>query len=283
MPIKMIALDLDGTLALDNHQVSPATRAELKKLHESGVEVVIATGRRYRTTRFVIDNLGFDVYAVCNGGALVKTPDSVTHYETTYSTSQLNDLVAIAREQRLALFGQRDAHDRGGPDFIIDDEVTWCNLTQSYFDENNNWSGKGDLFNSKPEILVAGVMGNEEQLRVFTRSIEESFPGVYNHIVVPWRNSEAFYSEITLANIDKWHGLSQLANLFNIEAKNICAVGDQVNDIPMLMEVAHGVAMGNGVEALQAHAKFTCGNYDEDGILEVIDYIRHHNAGIQQQ
>jgi len=262
MPIKMIALDLDGTLAIDNHQVLPATRTELKKLHESGVEVVIATGRRYRTTRFVIDNLGFDVYAVCNGGALVKTPNAITHHETTYSTSQLNDLVAIARGQGLALFGQRDAHDRGGPDFIIDDEIRWCNFTQSYFDENSRWSGKGDLFNSKPEILVVGVMGNEEQLRVFTRSIEASYPGVYNHIVVPWRNSEAFYSEITLANIDKWYGLRQLANLFNIGAENICAVGDQVNDISMVKEVAHGVAMGNGVEALQVHAKFICGNND---------------------
>lgn len=47
MPIKMIALDLDGTLAVDNHQVLLATRTELKKLHESGVEVVIDYIRRH--------------------------------------------------------------------------------------------------------------------------------------------------------------------------------------------------------------------------------------------
>ena len=76
--IKMIALDLDGTLALANHEVSPATKDALTNLHADGVEVVIATGRRYRTTRFVMDNLGFDVFAVCNGGALVKAPDQST-------------------------------------------------------------------------------------------------------------------------------------------------------------------------------------------------------------
>ncbi len=281
MPIKMIALDLDGTLVVDDHQVLPATRIELKKLHESGVEVVIATGRRYRTTRFVIDNLGFEVYAVCNGGALVKTPNAVTHHETTYSTSQLNNLVAIARDQDLALFGQRDAHDRGGPDFIIDDAVAWCDLTQAYFDDNKTWSGKGDLLNHDPEILVTGVMGNEEQLREFTTKIEAWYPGAYDYIVVPWGNSDAFYSEVTLSKIDKWYGLSQLANLFGIEARNICAVGDQINDIPMLKEVSHGVAMGNAVKALHVHAKFVCGKNDEDGILEVIDYIRHYNASFQ--
>ena len=47
MPIKMITLDLDRTLAVDNHQVLPATGAELKKLHESGVEVVIDYIRRH--------------------------------------------------------------------------------------------------------------------------------------------------------------------------------------------------------------------------------------------
>ena len=51
----MIALDLDGTLAVENHQVLPATRDALKDLHFNGVEVVIATGRRYRTTRLVIE------------------------------------------------------------------------------------------------------------------------------------------------------------------------------------------------------------------------------------
>jgi HAD superfamily hydrolase (TIGR01484 family) len=61
-PIKLIALDLDGTLALPNHQVSPATREGLHQLQDDGVEVVIATGRRYRSALYVIDNLGLETY-----------------------------------------------------------------------------------------------------------------------------------------------------------------------------------------------------------------------------
>ncbi|NIQ97686.1 MAG: HAD-IIB family hydrolase, partial [Desulfuromonadales bacterium] len=76
----MIALDLDGTLALENHTVSPATRSALTELSLEGIEVVIATGRRYRTTRFVIDDLGLEVYAVCLGGALGKRPDTSTFH-----------------------------------------------------------------------------------------------------------------------------------------------------------------------------------------------------------
>ena len=106
--------------------------------------------------------------------------------------------------------------------------------------------------------------------------------GIYRTIVVPFLGSAHFYCEITLAEVNKWHGLSKLAALFNLTAENICAVGDQLNDLPMLKEVGHGVAMGNGVEALHMYAKFICGNHDEDGILEVVEYIRHHNKQINE-
>ncbi|MDA1075348.1 MAG: HAD family hydrolase, partial [Proteobacteria bacterium] len=109
-PIKMLALDLDGTLAVDDHKVMPATRQALDALHRSGVEVVIATGRRYRTTKYVIGNLGLDVFAVCNGGALVKNHAGETHHETTFATDQFDSLVHIARSLGLSIFGQRDAH-----------------------------------------------------------------------------------------------------------------------------------------------------------------------------
>ncbi len=89
--IKLLALDLDGTLALDNHQVSPATKDALCRLHQDDVNVVIATGRRYRTTRFVIENLGFDVATVCNGGALVKDHQQNTLHETAFSRLELDD------------------------------------------------------------------------------------------------------------------------------------------------------------------------------------------------
>ena len=101
----MIALDLDGTLALQNHEVSPLTRDALDDLHHNGVEVVIATGRRYRTTRYVIENLGFDVFAVCNGGALVKAPDQSTVYNENFS---ILPFLMLTRELNLTLFTQRD-------------------------------------------------------------------------------------------------------------------------------------------------------------------------------
>ncbi len=270
----MIALDLDGTLAIENHQILPATRAALEDLHSNGVEVVIATGRRYRTTRFVIENLGFDVYAVCNGGALVKRPEQSTLHSDNYDVAPVTEL---ARELGLTLFAQRDAHELGGADFVIDTGSKWNAATHAHFNNNSEWAAKADLMGAEPQYLVSGSFDNEPVLNEFASEIARRFPNKYNMVVVPHLDSGHFYGEISPRHIDKWHGLTKLHEHLNIEAAHTCTVGDQLNDMAMVMAAGHGVAMSNGHEDLQKVARFTCGHNKEDGILDVVSYIHDIN------
>jgi Cof subfamily protein (haloacid dehalogenase superfamily) len=272
----MIALDLDGTLAIENHQVSPKTRDALADLHSnSGVEVVIATGRRYRTTRFVIDNLGFEVFAVCNGGALVKTPEQQTLHRDTFDVAHLAEL---ARSLNITLFAQRDAHDMGGADFVIDSESRWNDATEKYHQDNAEFSATSDLMKSPDEFLVAGVFGPESELRTLANAIAENFPEQYNTIVVPHLQTGHHYVEISQRHVDKWHGLTQLHKHLEIDPNHVCTVGDQLNDVAMISAAGHGVAMSNGHEDLQQMATFVCGHNEEDGIVDVVNYIREINA-----
>jgi len=270
----MIALDLDGTLAIENHQILPATRDALDDLRSNGVEVVIATGRRYRTTRFVIENLGFDVYAVCNGGALVKGPDQSTLHTENYDVSPVTEL---ARTLGMTLFAQRDAHELGGADFIIDAHSKWNEATLAHFNNNSKWAAKADLLGSEREYLVAGVFDKESALNELASEIASRFPDIYNTIVVPHLDSGHFYCEISPKHIDKWHGLTKLHEHLDIEAEHTCTVGDQLNDMAMVKAAGHGIAMGNGHEDLQKVARFICGHNQEDGILDVVKYIHDIN------
>ena len=272
--IKMIALDLDGTLAIENDQILPATRDALEDLHSNGVEVVIATGRRFRTTRLVIQNLGFDVHAVCNGGALVKGPEQSTLHSENYDVTPIAEL---ARELDLTLFGQRDAHDLGGADFVIDNGSNWNDATHTHFNRNSEWAEKSDLLASDPAYLICGAMDRESVLKEFAREIASQFPGIYNTIILPHLDSGHFYCEISPKHIDKWHGLTKLHEHLGIEAENTCTVGDQLNDIAMVTAAGHGVAMGNGHKDLKKVARFVCGDNTEDGILDVVNYIHKVN------
>jgi len=273
----MLALDLDGTLAVDNHAVLPATRQALADLHDGDVEVVIATGRRYRTTRYVIENLGFDVYAVCNGGALVKKPDTTTLHESPFTTDQLNKIIAIARDMKLPLMAQRDAHDRGGADFVIDDQLPWGMAFKEYYESNKVWALAADLMMQPAEFVVAATFGARENLNSLRAQIDTRHPGEYTSIIVPPFNTDDYYMEITRSEVSKWQGLQHLLTHFDMPAEALCCVGDELNDLSMLMAASHSVAMGNGNHELHPHVTFVCGNNDEDGILDVVDYIRRHN------
>jgi len=277
IPIRMLALDLDGTLAVENHGVLPATRQALADLHGGDVEVVIATGRRYRTTRYVIENLGFEVFAVCNGGALVKMQDSTTLHETPFTTTQLDNVVSIARKLNLTLMAQRDAHDRGGADFLIDDQLTWRPSFTEYYESNKAWGLAADMMMQPAEFVVASTFGTQEQLEALRAEIEHLCPVEFTIIIVPPFNTDDFYMEITRNGVSKWQGLQHLLTHLEIPAESLCCVGDELNDLSMLKEATHSVAMGNGNKALHPYVNFVCGNHDQDGIIEVVEYIQHHN------
>ena len=272
--IRLIALDLDGTLAIKNHGVSTPTRRALEALHNDGVEVVIATGRRYRTTRFVIDNLGFEVFAVCNGGALVKTPEQGTLFSDDFTVTPI---VELARTMNLTVFAQRDPHEHGGTDFIIDTGTPWNADTRMHFERNRDWCEEGNLLTSTEHYLGCGIMGTESELHALAAELEHRAPE-FKAIIVPHTIGENYYCEIAPRHIDKWHGLAALRDHFGLHAENICAVGDQLNDMAMITAAGHGIAMANAHADLKAAADFICGHNAEDGLVDAVAYVREFNA-----
>ena len=77
--------------------------------------------------------------------------------------------------------------------------------------------------------------------------------------------------------MDKWTGIKELLLELNLKENQVCCVGDELNDLPMISASHHGFAMGNADSRLKAKAKYTCGDYDKNGILDVLAYIEHTN------
>jgi len=278
--INLLALDLDGTLVVEGHDVSTATRAALEELHSGEVEVVIATGRRFRTTQFVIENLGFPVFAVCHGGALIKQPNGKTLHHFSFSPEDVSALLELTRAAGMTLFGQRDSHDLGGPDFVLDHACPWNTHTQEYYDNNQPWSHGDDLAAFSGALLNLGVFDTESALLQLSDRVTSQLGDRYNLTIVP-NPSGTWYCEINQGDVDKWRGLSVLADHLNLEAEQICVAGDQVNDLAMMKAAPHAFAMANGSDELHQYATSVVGRNDEDGLLEVVDYIHYHNAEIQ--
>jgi Cof subfamily protein (haloacid dehalogenase superfamily) len=273
--IQMLALDVDGTLAVRGDEVSPATRAALHRAAEAGVEVVIATGRRFRTAHRVVEAVGLSTPVVCLGGALIKDGDLTTLNAQGFAAADYAAVGEVLAKHGLTLIGQRDSHALGGCDFVVDASIDWNPQIEHYMAGNGDFSEKvtSPLESPRTDVLVVGTFGPEADLTATLALLNAQYPNRFETVIVPAGWSGAFYLEIIPAAVSKWAALLTLAEARDIESQSICAVGDQRNDLPMVKGAGVGVAMGNAHPDLKAAANWVCAANDRDGIVDVVDHI----------
>src|SRR5262245_21198995 len=96
---RLLALDIDATVVNSQVEVTPATRAAVRRACDHGIRVVLATGRRYRRALPIVEDLGLDLPLVTASGALIKHPlDHGTLYRAQLSRETLCKLLAIIRD-----------------------------------------------------------------------------------------------------------------------------------------------------------------------------------------
>jgi hypothetical protein len=133
------------------------------------------------------------------------------------------------------------------------------------------WPG---LMSNPPDGLFAGfAMGSKDEMLALSAELDRQMPGaLYCHVLRSPRY-RGFMCEIAPAGVSKWTGILHLAQDRGIDASEICAVGDDVNDIPMIVEAGLGVAMGNAVDELKAVADRIAPCNNSDGLVEVVRWI----------
>ena len=272
--IALLAVDIDGTLVTDGDRVSSATRDAMRRAHEK-LTLVLATGRRYRTTRQVMDVLGLALPAVCLGGALTKAASGETAHSVPFADRQVETLLGLARRRALTLVLQRDAHALGGPDFVVDASLPFNAATEHYVLVGSD-AGLLDPVVERSrygDILVVGCFGDREPLAALADDIAAMAGHEFATVLVPSKKTPGWYLETILGGVSKWAALRRYAASVGIADSAICAVGDALNDLPMIRGAAFGVAMGNADPAVKAAAAWTTGGNDEDGLVALIDRL----------
>lgn len=272
---QLLAVDVDGTLVNSHDELTPATREALIRAGRAGVRVVVATGRRYSRSIHLVEPLGIDVPIITAGGALVKDPeDHRTLFRADFDPGVLGDIVRFIEAAGFVpvLFG--DTFDEGF-DFYHPPLETVPPPLANYLDLN---PGCGrvvpDLVEHPPDGVFAGfVVGSQEEMSDLERAIQARFPGALATHVLRSPRYTGFFCEIAPAGITKWSAVARLADLWQIPYEAICAVGDDVNDIPMIEAAALGVAMGNALPAVRKVADRIAPTHDEDGLVTVVEWI----------
>ena len=236
--IKMIAVDLDGTLLKSDKTISEHTKNVLKACREKGIKVVFATGRGYSSNDLVPSEL-FDGRIIHNGAkAFIKDKiyyDCLIPYQTSKKFLVVCDK-----------FGLKGASQFNG--------IHYSNY--GFNDVINYQLVDFNLHNQNAEKIYFIIKSPED-----VNFIKKHIPSDLNLSIT--RDN---YAIITNKEATKSKAIKALADFWDIKEKEIAIFGDDVNDTDMFSYAGFGVAMGNAVPSIKQIAGFNCPDNDSDGI-----------------
>ena len=282
MDIRLIALDLDGTLLNSRGELSPRNRAAIRDARERGVRVALVTGRRFRDARPLALDLGLDVPVIAHNGALTK------HARTLETVAvQLLPLNAARKVVRLA-------REYGADALVSDDHEGTGLLVYDHIDERNHslakyiaWSRRvvGDdvgeavrhvhaleEYLDHPPVHIS-FSGTCAEMTGLAAEVERELGAGVKLLLTLYRKMDFALLDVLHPEASKGAGLAAVAAEHGLSSAAVMAVGDNYNDLEMLHYAGTGVVMGNAEDELRQTAGFhVTATNDEDGVAVAIEH-----------
>lgn len=258
-PIKLVALDLDGTLLDSNFNMEPQAREVIRQVQEKGVGVTLATGRMFRSALPFAQALSLKLPLIVYHGALIKNPVSgEVVWEKLLPLSIVEVLVLKARSYGFPF------------NVYVDDEL----YVEDVRSENEAYAMQARVPLHKVEDILAFL--KKEPLKFLALHhgpeldrLEEEIRRELGERVYITRSFPHFL-EVISSEASKAKGLAILARLLEISPKEIMVIGDSFNDLDMFHFAGLAVAMGNAPPEVQAQAHYVVGTNDEGGVAEAL-------------
>lgn len=261
MPIRLLALDLDGTILADLHTIPPRTQAAIKAAVDQGVYVSIATGREYDVTHKFVQMLGLTGPTICCQGALIYN----AHTGETIGQEGLplplaHQLVDLARAHRLALHLHLDGAG-------VYTESATALSRQVLAEVGATVLEVSDLKQILTRPPTKGLIVHPaDAAGGLVAELKSTLNG---HLSV--FRSHSVLIEITSPTVSKGYALASLADYYGIPQHEVMAIGDQDNDIEMIAWAGLGVAMGNASTGAKAVADVVAPPVGEEGAAWAIE------------
>jgi Cof subfamily protein (haloacid dehalogenase superfamily) len=280
MTVRLIALDIDGTLLNSRWEVSEANRAAIAEATRRGIEVALVTGRRYDFALLVVQQIESPLTMIVNNGALVRTNDGrtqVRHLLPKETARRVLEATKEWRESTAVVF------DRPMAGQVMLEAIDWNDPIRGGYCRRNRAfiaaaSPLESCLDEDPiQVMYTGAVtsmrGAEETLR------RVAFRDEFALAVTVYEDRDFSMLDVIHPAISKGAALAEWAGLRGVAREEILAIGDNHNDLEMLSFAGIPVVMGNGVPELKARGWHVTGSNDEDGVAEAIGKFAFGGSG----
>jgi 5-amino-6-(5-phospho-D-ribitylamino)uracil phosphatase len=272
MHYRLLALDVDGTLLDPSGELRPTVRDTVMAVQQRGLQVVLCTGRRFRTARPLAQALQLDAPLVVHNGALVKDLASGQTLQQSYIAAEMyHPALALLRRLSTPMMYVDAFHEN--VDILTEPMERAHPFQREYLqDQFAHCRIVDDIASPLAHgVLMLSIMADGTNLQALRPVVEQTL-GTRGrvHLLVN-KNYQGYILEILQAGVSKWQALQQLAAQQGITPEEIIAVGDDHNDLDMIRYAGLGIAMGNAVDTVKAAADAITGSNAEDGLVQALE------------
>jgi Cof subfamily protein (haloacid dehalogenase superfamily) len=272
MNIRLLAVDLDGTLLDSKWQLSPTNIEALSRAHSREVAIAFVTGRRYTFTRPLIEALGFPYYAITNAGASTRSSLGKPLFRHPLVPGVSREFLRFTRAIRPWTFL---IFDVSGPREVLCESPHVSNPhVARYLGLNEKFLSHVDNLERFPEepLLQIVLMGHIEEMR-HAAALIETFPGRDGLTVLrtEYPNRDFALLDVIGKDVNKGRAVEELSASIGVMREEVMAIGDNHNDLDMLTYAGYPVVMENAPDELKRPGWEVTATNDANGVASAIE------------
>ncbi len=278
-PIRLIAIDIDGTLLDSKVEISSANLNALRRAHEAGVEIVLGTGRRHKFALPIAESLGFDLWLISSNGAVTRSTQGELFHQDLLRRATALKLCQHMREFRNHTVLTFDREGMGG--IVCENHEQLYGVIQRWMEKNAPYIEyispiEKALTEDPIQAMFCGPI--ELMLRAQEHLLASDFTAEFTLLRTQYDARNLCILDILNVGCSKGHALKRWANYRGIDRSEVMAIGDNYNDIEMLTFAGHPVIMGNAADDLKQNGWTVTLHNDESGVAAAIEQVLDANA-----
>jgi 5-amino-6-(5-phospho-D-ribitylamino)uracil phosphatase len=272
MLIKLIALDIDGTLLTYRSELTPRNRAAIEAAQAQGVKVALVTGRRFGSAHQLIQELGLDVMLISHNGALTK--DVTTLATLGYHPLKVDlaqQVVHASRDFGADVICCDDPHGHG---VMVMEGISASNRAlhrylEKYWHSVREVENLLEYLDHDPiQMMFSGAC---DPMDAFAEQLQTALGDQIQLFKTRYRSIDLTILDALSHTASKGDSLAEIANQHDIAREEVLAIGDNFNDLTMLRYAGTGIVMGNAEDELKAMGFEVTDTNEADGVAKAIE------------